>query len=297
MNQTLRAKSDVFSFVDNIIRQVPSGELRFKNEEHTGKIYVHEGHIIWAFATGQSDSFQNILINEGNVPKDHLNASISKSRESGKKHLDDILIEVGVDSEDSRKDIIRRHTEAALKQMSSWGKCKVQVIKGIQEGSEEPKIVFPLRDLIPTPGQQSSNKGVEPASEAASGEIESIDDFFAQLKSSIDGYIAATLVDIDTGTPIAFDIPGEALDLDTASAFYRDVGKSAQDALVALGKAEDGGESPIQEILITGTNEYVLLRMLKGGEQLLYLLQDTSGNPGKAMVAVRQYVQSLEELF
>ena len=132
---------------------------------------------------------------------------------------------------------------------------------------------------------------------AEEANIESIDDFFEKLKSSISGYIAATLVDLETGTPIAFDVTGEELDLDTASAFYRDVGKSAQDALVALGKAEDGGISPIQEILITGTNEYVLLRMLKGGEQFLYLLQDTSGNPGQAMMAVRSYVQSLEELF
>ncbi len=297
MTDTIRAKSDVFSIMDNIIRQIPSGELRFKNESNTGKVYLHQGHVVWAFATGQTENFQNILVNEAQVQMDELTASIRESRQSGSIHLDDILQDIGVNSQDSRKEIIKRHTEAALKHMSSWGKCTVQVLKNGEEDTEDPQILFPLRDLLPERASRPEPSATALAQVAEEANIESIDDFFEKLKSSISGYIAATLVDLETGTPIAFDVTGEELDLDTASAFYRDVGKSAQDALVALGKAEDGGISPIQEILITGTNEYVLLRMLKGGEQFLYLLQDTSGNPGQAMMAVRSYVQSLEELF
>ena len=280
MNQKLKTKSDVFFFLKKVSKQIPRGELLFKNDENNGKIYIHEGKVAWAFATGQTESFQSILLKDLKIPKDTLVEGINKSREAGKKHLSDILLTIGIDDEEKRKDIILKHSRVAISTMTSWPSCTVQITKS-DDPEEELDIAFELEELLPEVETQA-----EPAS---------IEEMLEILGNKIDGFNAAAIVEVEAGCPIALRTNVEELDIDTASAFYRNVAKSAHEALVALGKAEESA-NPILEILITGTNENVVLRILNEGKQVLYLLLEAQANPGQALVEIRKRVPTLEKL-
>jgi predicted regulator of Ras-like GTPase activity (Roadblock/LC7/MglB family) len=51
---------------------------------------------------------------------------------------------------------------------------------------------------------------------------------------------------------------------------------------------------PMEEVLITSKDDFVVLRTLNEGEQLLYLLIDRDSNPGMARVVVKRYLEQLE---
>jgi len=286
MEQKLKSKGDVFSFLEQISKQIAAGELLFQSGDQNGKIYVCDGKVAWAFATGQETSFQSILLNEKNFNRDTLVQGIQKSRDKGKRHLNDILLELEVDDVREREDVILRHSRSALNTMTSWPSCTVHVVK-TEEPEESTGLSFTLDRLLP--------KTKEKTSQAPAQAFDSFEVFFEAIANGVPGFTAASLVDMETGTPIATELNTENFDLETASAFYRDVAKAAHEALVALEKAEVNS-NPVQEILITGLNEYVVLRVLNQGQQLLYLLLDQSANPGVALVEVRKNLRSLEAL-
>jgi len=105
--------------------------------------------------------------------------------------------------------------------------------------------------------------------------------------------LVISIIDSQSGTPIAFKTAEEEGEIDTVSAFYRDVAKAGHEALVALDKAKPDS-NPIQEILLTGRSESVVIRVLNSGEQLVYLMLEPDANPGVALLQLRERLGKIE---
>ena len=131
--------------------------------------------------------------------------------------------------------------------------------------------------------------------ELAAAAVHDIPEILERLRFEIPSFLAAMVVESKTSLPVATlsDAPG--LDIEIAGAFYRDLIRSAEDAMKALGKAKNE-KAPLEEVVISSNDDYVILRTLKDGEHFLYLLLDQDSNPGMAKVAVRRYFEQLNAL-
>lgn len=89
-----------------------------------------------------------------------------------------------------------------------------------------------------------------------------------RLSDELDGFIAASLVDSESGLPMATE--GTGIDLDLASAGNTEVFRAKRRVAQSLGLADS-----IEDILISLENQYHLIRPLKGNKDLfLYVALD-----------------------
>ncbi|MCI9887658.1 hypothetical protein JT358_04160 [Micrococcales bacterium 31B] len=111
------------------------------------------------------------------------------------------------------------------------------------------------------------------------------------LAMSIDGALGVTLVDLSTGLTLGLAGGEEKLDLEIASAGNSDVLRAKLRTLDALGV-----DDRIEDILITLTNQYHLVRVISsgGGGLFLYLVLDKHrSNLAMARHRLAQIEQSL----
>lgn len=88
--------------------------------------------------------------------------------------------------------------------------------------------------------------------------------------TELDGFIAASLVDGESGLPLATE--GSGIDLDMASAGNTEVIRAKRKVMQALSL-----DDKIEDLLITLTTQYHLIRPLHGNENLfLYIALDRS---------------------
>lgn len=275
MQMQTKKAGETLIILNRLVSESCTGEVIFQSDDCSGKVYLYQGLVVWAFASGQKESFQSILLNEGRVSKESLVTGIQKSREQGKRNLDDILTDIGMEDEDLRREVISRHTRSALQQIRSWTRSDITV-KEVDGAIDAAVKGFALGELI---------EEEDPVDLGA---------LLENIRNDLSGFLATMVVDAKTGMPIATLSDADDIPIEIVSAFYRDVVKSAHEALINLGKAESS-DNPIEEILLTGRTEHVLLRVLRGGEQVLYLLVDADANPGMAFIVIRRYLEKLEQ--
>lgn len=317
--QFLRQPAEMLSYLSSLSAAQKSGEVLFQKDERHAKVYLHNGKIVWAFASGQEESFQSILIKEKHLSKETLLVGIKEARKQGKKSLDEILLALGVTNPEPREHIIDRHTRAALKEICNWQECITQFnsYDGLFPKEVRGLTLEELLDKLGTPPDKDKLRymsldgsaltakpqaPVEPPSARPSYKpeippetISSIPQALERLRSEIPNFIAAMLIECKTGMPIATLCDAPEMDVEAVSAFYRDVSKSSLLALQAMGKANNN-ECPLEEVLISSTEDYVLLRTLHEGQHLLYVLIDSDSNPGMARVVIRRYLDQINAL-
>ena len=292
MKQFLNSPGEITSFLSTLAQEQKTGEVLFQSNEESAKVYLHQGAIVWAFATGQRESFQSILLRENKLSKEKLLEGIKLSRNTGKKNLDDILSLLGVASAAERRSIVERHTRAALEVILNINQCAVQFNLHPAAPGETVQGLA-LEQLLPIENGAASKRSETPKNyraDLAAVAVGDIPEILERLRFEIPNFLAAMVVEGRTSMPIATlsDAPG--LDLEVVSAFYRDLIRSAQEALKAMGKA---ASSPLDEVLLSSSDDFVLLKTLCDGSHFLYVLIDQDSNPGMAKVVVRRYLDQL----
>lgn len=328
MQLSLKHPAEIVSFLTALTGDRQSGEVLLQSSDQSAKVYLNDGLVLWAFATGQEESFQSILIKENHLSKEELLEGIKGARERGKKNLDEILLALGVSNSESRSNIIERHTRSALEALRGWSSCQAQ-FNSVPTPVSSNVPGLDLKNLIgdevsinnsnnnaahsspnlqtvdgPTPINPSSSQ-VKDASRLArpsygsdtrpETEVGTLPDILEQFRIEVPNFVAAMIIDGQTGMPVATLSDIEELDLEIVSAFFRNISKSAVDALQAMGKSGDMG-CPLEEILITSEDEFALMRVLKNGEHFLYVAIDKNSNPGMARVTIRRYLEKINEL-
>lgn len=109
--------------------------------------------------------------------------------------------------------------------------------------------------------------------------------------SSLDGYLGSSLVDSDSGMVLGTHVGTGTIDLEVASAGNTEVVKAKRRTMKALGL-----EGQIEDILITLSSQYHLIRPLASNEVLfLYLALDRQrANLAIARMELRGFEKTLE---
>jgi predicted regulator of Ras-like GTPase activity (Roadblock/LC7/MglB family) len=105
----------------------------------------------------------------------------------------------------------------------------------------------------------------------------SLQDVLNRFRAEVPHFISTDVVEIDSGLSIAGGSVDPNFDASVASACYAEVIKSNARALELLGI----GASSTEDVLITTTNAYLLLRMI-GGQHYLGLALSRQGTLGFA---------------
>jgi predicted regulator of Ras-like GTPase activity (Roadblock/LC7/MglB family) len=305
MQLSLKHPEEIVSYLAALTSDRQTGEVLLQSSEQSAKVYLNDGLILWAFATGQIESFQSILIKENQLTKEALLDGIKSARDRGKKNLDDILLALGIASSKDRNRIIERHTRSALQAIRNWDSCQAQ-FNATQRSESEPAFALDLNFLLglehsnhrssPTPTRRQEapvpqyGEDSRPKSDA-----QTIEDVLERFRLEVPGFIAAMVIDSDTGMPISSINDAHGLDLEITSAFYRNVCKSTLDALMAMGKTAAEG-TILEEILVTSCDEFALVRSINSGQQFLYLSMDKDANPAMARVVVKRYSENIKKL-
>jgi predicted regulator of Ras-like GTPase activity (Roadblock/LC7/MglB family) len=293
MQETLTFSSsrELFRYIKSLCDKSHSGELVLYNGEASSKIYLAAGQITWAFASGQPESFQSILLKEKLATKDSLVQGIRSSREKGMTSLEHILVEVGLDDIDARRGIIERHSRSALETIGEWGRCVGKLIEKEPTAEDDNTIAF--GELVPDIDKfcGAPQKAVAIRKEVAP--VKDLNEVLNRLREEVPYFLGAMIIDGQTGMPVLSLADLEELDVEVVSAYYRDLLKSAQDAQEALGSVYGEQEKSVEEILVTTENDYVLLQVLAEGKYLLYVLLDKTSNPGMARVILRRYLDAI----
>lgn len=295
MKQLLPSAGDVIAFLSALTNEGRTGEVLLQSGEESAKVYLNNGKVVWAFATGQVESFQSILIRENLLSKERLLEGIKESRRTGKKNLEDILAVLGIQDPNERRSIVERHTKAAFQIILTFHNCSAQfnALGSSGDGTqgiplERLVTVVPLSRPQPESAPRASYKAdlsVQPVAD--------INEALERFRLEIPHFLAAVVVDGKSSMPIAAVSDAPELDTEVVSAYYQELMRAADNALKALGRGSDG-DSALSEIFITSKDDFVLLRSLKGGSHFLYLLLEGAANPGMAKLTVRRYLEALE---
>lgn len=117
-----------------------------------------------------------------------------------------------------------------------------------------------------------------------------MDRMFARIREEMPGYLSAASGSIEAGGGFATHHTG-ALDLGEAKeALQRMVGAYAQ-TYAALGGRVDLGSN--DEVLITASRAYLLIRVDHGSGRFLAVLLSSSGNIGYLRHKMRQWLRDL----
>ena len=91
---------------------------------------------------------------------------------------------------------------------------------------------------------------------------------FDRIQSEVPGFIAASLVDLDSGMTLAVKSARPDFDLAAASAFNSEIVKQKHKTIRALGLS-----SVLEDILLTLSDQLHLIRMI-GNSSFIYLAAD-----------------------
>lgn len=295
MKGFLNHSSDVRKLLSMLANERKTGELLLQRGEENAKVYYHEGLVVWAFASGQRESFQSILLKENRLARDQLLEGIKEARRTGKKNLDEILAVIGISDQKERRAIVERHTRAAIEVIVLFSECAVQLNEHLPapDGNHDG---MRIESLLPPPTEQraaTERKAAHYRTEVVATPVADIPELLERLRIEIPQFLAAMVVEGRTSMPIATLSEAPNLDPEVIGAFSQNLLRSAVDACKTLGSGET---DILEEVMISTKNDFTILRSLKNGSHFLYVLIDQTSNPGMAKVAIRRYLEQLNSM-
>jgi len=97
-------------------------------------------------------------------------------------------------------------------------------------------------------------------------------DVFGKIESDVTGVIATAVVDLESGMTLAAKSNRPDFDLAVASAYNSELVKQKMKIMRALNL-----KSALEDMLLTLTDQFHLIKFLPGGTSFLYLAADRSG--------------------
>ena len=114
-------------------------------------------------------------------------------------------------------------------------------------------------------------------------------DFFSKLEGDVNGVIAAAAVDLESGMTLAVKSNRPEFDLVAASAYNSELVKQKLKIMKTLNL-----KSVLEDMLITLSDQFHLIKFMPGGTSFLYLAADRSGtNLAILRNAVNKHVTAL----
>lgn len=263
MSKAQLTNSAISRLLERLERYDFTGEVVFSSVGEHGKIYMDSGQIGWAFASGQADSFQALLIKEQQMSRETLTSGIQNAREKHLRCLGAMLKEIGISQPEIRKNIVERQTRAAIEKITSWKspQASIQASPAFAEGCE---FLFPADCFIAI---EHDNKHV------LSPEIEThkILEKVFNLNKNI---LLLILSEADTAFPINSFSRDESFDIDTCSAQYSHLFRSSELALEAAHE-EFRANNPLAQISVRANNKSLLVTATNNGKNTLSILYKT----------------------
>jgi hypothetical protein len=97
-------------------------------------------------------------------------------------------------------------------------------------------------------------------------------EFFGKIENDVNGVIAAAAVDLESGMTLAAKTNRQEFDLAAASAYNSELVKQKMKIMRTLNL-----KSSLEDMLITLSDQFHLIKFLPGGTSFLYLAVDRSG--------------------
>jgi predicted regulator of Ras-like GTPase activity (Roadblock/LC7/MglB family) len=97
-------------------------------------------------------------------------------------------------------------------------------------------------------------------------------DVFAKIENDVTGVIATAVVDLESGMTLAAKSNRPEFDLAVASAYNSELVKQKMKIMRALNL-----KSSLEDMLLTLSDQFHLIKFLPGGTSFLYLAADRSG--------------------
>ena len=97
-------------------------------------------------------------------------------------------------------------------------------------------------------------------------------DVFGKIENDVTGVIATAVVDLESGMTLAAKSNRPEFDLAVASAYNSELVKQKMKIMRALNL-----KSSLEDMLLTLTDQFHLIKFLPGGTSFLYLAADRSG--------------------
>ena len=114
-------------------------------------------------------------------------------------------------------------------------------------------------------------------------------DFFSKIEGDVNGVIAAAAVDLESGMTLAAKTNRPEFDLVAASAYNSELVKQKLKIMKTLNL-----KSSLEDLLITLSDQFHLIKFLPGGTSFLYLAADRGGtNLAILRNSVNKHVQVL----
>lgn len=280
--QILRNQQELQYFLNSLLEHHFSGEVLLYAGKTSAKVYYYQGLITWAFSTTQQVSFQSILISEMQIEPAQIAEGVRQSRISGKKDLDDMLQAIGVTSRQKRREIVRRHTQAAFKTFSKMADIQAAANPYDHPPQRAAEIVFSVDDVLDLSAEPSSQHSLHSETPHESepryfnANIES-EDFLLYLAEQVPEAVSIILVDIMTGMPILAHPKENDAEIELSSVIFRNIAESVQMAFREIADGE-GQASLVEFVALSGTNHHVVLHNLSRTDYLLCLILPKATN-------------------
>jgi hypothetical protein len=114
-------------------------------------------------------------------------------------------------------------------------------------------------------------------------------DFFAKIESDVNGVIATAAVDLESGMTLAAKTNRPEFDLAVASAYNSELVKQKLKIMKTLNL-----KCALEDMLITLSDQFHLIKFLPGGTSFLYLATERSStNLAILRISVNKHVQAL----
>jgi hypothetical protein len=99
-----------------------------------------------------------------------------------------------------------------------------------------------------------------------------LQEFFGKIEADVTGVIAAAAVDLESGMTLAAKTNRQEFDLAAASAYNSELVKQKMKIMRTLNL-----KSSLEDMLITLSDQFHLIKFLPGGTSFLYLAVDRGG--------------------